>query len=96
MQLKRLGTALRCLSSEEAEGPRKCLIERTHNLPSRISRQMVLSIPMLYFMLLGFFSVPSGGWPTHRHTSLSYRLSDAPIQFIIGAGSIKVCGLVLR
>lgn len=50
---------------------------------------LVLSLPMLYFMLIDFFPLIPGGKPVLPYMGLISLILTLPVQFIVGAGFYK-------
>lgn len=88
--VKKAGYRAEMLDSEEAEEKEK--MNRAHAITSLRNKflvSMVLSLPMLYFMLLDFFPSLPGGQTLPPYFAIVSLILTLPIQFIIGAGFYK-------
>jgi len=85
--VKKAGYRAEALDGEEAEANEKSNRENAiKNMRNKFLVSLVLSVPMLYFMLLDFFPFLPGGKILPPYFGIVSLIMVLPIQFIIGAG----------
>ena len=87
--MKRTGYTASVVDASDTEFETKKRKEESNNLFMKFIVSLVLSLPMLYFMLFDFF-----GWIPGRALMLPYVgvisfILTTPVQFVVGAGFYK-------
>lgn len=86
--VSKAGYTAEFVAKEDADSDRTRKEREIHHYRNEFATGLVLSLPMLYFMLLDFFPLPGGEELMPLVGLVSFILAT-PVQFIIGAGFYK-------
>lgn len=93
--VKKAGYSASPVKDDNGESEKKKKTEEISNVKKRFIFSLIMSLPMLYFMLLDFFRLPGGNiFPPYF--ALASLILATPVQFIAGAGFYKGAWSSLR
>ena len=94
--IKKAGYAANLIKDNDDEFESKKKLKEITSLRRKFLFSLILSLPMLYFMLLDFFKWLPGGGILPSYIALTSLILAAPVQFIAGLGFYKGAWSSLR
>lgn len=87
--IKKAGYKATLIDEKDKDFDRKKRDGEINTLKNKFVAGLILSLPMLYFMLLDFFPAMVGGAQLPPYFGIISLILATPVQFIIGAGFYK-------